>query len=84
MRKAKDIIKGCEHDGSYIPVNEVLRLIKLAQEDAIRETVQACADNAETEEIEVSESIHGGSSYIYSIVDKSSILEVADKLIKEL
>ena len=39
MKSAEDIIKGCEHDGSYIPVNEVLRLIKLAQEDAIRETI---------------------------------------------
>ena len=25
---AKEFIKGCEHDGSYIPVGEVIRLMK--------------------------------------------------------
>lgn len=46
MKKSEEIIVGCEHEGSYIPVNEVLRLIRIAQLDAIEETVKLCAENA--------------------------------------
>ena len=28
MKTAEEFIKGCEHDGSYIPVSEVLRLME--------------------------------------------------------
>ena len=53
---------------------DVILLLKRAQEDAIRETVKECADNAETVYV------CAGNS----IVDKNSILSVADKLIQQL
>ncbi len=31
----KEIIKGCEHDGSYIPVDEVIRLMKEIHKKAL-------------------------------------------------
>lgn len=35
MKNAEEFLKGCEHDGSYIPVSEVLRLME--QYASIRE-----------------------------------------------
>jgi len=84
MKKAKEYLIGCEHDGSYIPVNEVLRIIKSAQIDAIEETCRICADSAYAKFIQIPSAM---SSRIYStniMVDKPSILSVADKLKKEL
>jgi hypothetical protein len=90
MKKAENIIKECEHDGSYIPVNEVLRLIKAAKEEVIKETVKVCYDNSRllikdpkkpyTEEMGFYN--HKNGSIIG--VSQESILSVADKLIKEL
>jgi hypothetical protein len=28
MKPAKEFLKGCEHDGSFIPVREVIRLME--------------------------------------------------------
>jgi hypothetical protein len=84
MKKAKNLIIGCEHDGSYIPVNEVLKLIKLAQIEAIEETCRICANTAYAKFIQIPSAM---SSRMYStniMVDKQSILSVADKLKKEL
>lgn len=73
MKKAKEYLIGCEHDGSFIPVEEVNRLIKLAQEDAIRETVKECI------KCKIPDYLNGGER-----ISEQSILSVADKLIKEL
>lgn len=97
MKKAEDLIIGCEHDGSYIPVNEVLKLIKLAQIDTIEEMCRVCADELYTKQIpyfdgtdlektncsEIWEEDCFVPSYL-SVIDKQSILSVADKLKKEL
>jgi hypothetical protein len=76
------------YDGKLSPI---IQAIKAAQEDAIRETVQKCVENATIECFEFKEdwmeepinitiddygNIHG--------ICKQSILSVADKLIKEL
>jgi len=74
MKKANEYLIGCEHDGSFIPAGEVKRLIKLAQENAIKETVNECAENADTRYI----------PGVGDLIDKQSILSVADRLIKEL
>lgn len=70
-------------------VYSIADVIKMAQEEAIRETVKECAENAETIisddfllELGKFGKIKAPSNkdYIY----KPSILSVADKLIKEL
>jgi len=87
MKKAKDLIIGCEHDGSYIPVNEVLNLIKLAQIDAIEETCKVCAENVELKEFDKTpqdiDSICNDMGDVYAI-DLEKILAVSEKLKKEL
>lgn len=63
----------------------IIRAIKQAQEDAIRETVKECANSAKTRE-----ATEFWSGQVWDdgplpiIVDKNSILSIADKLIKEL
>ena len=37
MQQSKEYLVGCEHDGSYIPADAVLKIIKIAQFDAFRE-----------------------------------------------
>lgn len=91
MKPIKDYFKNKDLrveylDGYAVHINRelLLEIIKEIQIDTIKETVQACADNAycdlihppddEYPELEESE---------YKVV-KSSILSVADKLIKEL
>ena len=82
-------------DGYDIHINRelLLEIIKEIQIDTIKTTVQACADSAEAD-MELlgdlaRESIESGEPFLseedYEVyVIKSSILEVADKLIKEL
>lgn len=84
MKRAEDLIIGCEHDGSYIPVNEVLRLIKLAQLEAIEETVNLCAKNAATvhDEKLLDEISPGLTSN--DLIYKPSILNCAEILKKEI
>lgn len=43
---AEKFIKGCEHDGSYIPVNEVLRLMKEYARLMCDKQKEICARNA--------------------------------------
>ena len=70
---------------------DLLTVIRIAQEDAIRETVKECADAASLECFEFKEDwmdepiniTIDDYGNIYGI-DKNSILSVADKLIKEL
>ena len=57
--------------------DDFLQVAKQIQIDAIKATVQACADNADADY-----AYQDGNIEVYVI--KSSILEVADKLIKKL
>lgn len=56
--------------------NEIIRIIKEAQKDAIRHTVKVCADEAELN--------YGEDEGQSTEIDKQSILSVADKLIKDI
>ena len=100
MKKIEDYFKNKDLevkylDGYDIRINRelLLEIIKEIRIDTINETCQACADNADAD-IEflgdlARESIVSGEPFLseedYEVyVIKSSILEVADKLIKEL
>lgn len=74
MKKNNEYLIECEHDGAYIPVNEILRLIKLAQEAAIKETVKECTNLSKLK------FLAGESGYI----DKESAEILMNKLIKDL
>lgn len=91
MRKAKEYLIGCEHDGSYIPVNEVLRIIKSAQIDAIEAACKRCAEEAEADfeplgwlaEQHMSSPFMEGEDYEVPVI-RTTILEVADKMKEEI
>lgn len=73
-------------DGYDIHINRELLLetIKEIQIDTIKETCQACADNADADKTFVGNPYDPEDTSYEVYVIKSSILEVADKLIKEL
>ena len=76
-----------KYDNGYNVVinrNELLNILRQIQIDTIRETTQACADNADADYTITDnfDPVTGEDIEVYVI--KSSILEVADKLIKEL
>jgi hypothetical protein len=99
MKKAEDFIEEIGH-GLYtsycvknknneftvvMSIENAKKAIKLAQKDAIRETVIICARNART--CDDLNSYCGNTDSEYPpdiVVDKQSILKVAEKLIKEL
>ena len=100
MKPIKDYFKNKDlrveyMDGYAVHINRdlLLEIIKEIQIDTINETVQACADNADAD-IEflgdlARESMKSGEPFLseedYEVyVIESSILSVADKLIKEL
>lgn len=64
--------------------DDFLQVVKYIQIDTIKETVQACADNADADYTITDnfDPVTGEDIEVYVI--KSSILEVANKLIKEL
>ena len=66
--------------------DDFLQIVKQIQIEAIKATVQACADNAEAAVnfIGFGKECQFDASEYEVYVIKSSILEVADKLIKEL
>ena len=68
-----------------IPITDAKAAIKFAIIDAIKETVKECAEKARTKE---DRSYWSGQVWddgpLPIIVDKNSILSIADKLIKEL
>ena len=64
-----------------IPVSDAKAAIKFAIIDTIRETVKECAENAR---LKRTSSDYGGLGVPTIILDKNSILSIADKLIKEL
>ena len=100
MKKIDDYFEGIplevKYDNGYnviINREDLYNVIKQIQIDTIKATVQACADNADAD-VEflgdlAEESVRSGEPFLseedYEVyVIKSSILEVADKLIKEL
>ena len=46
MKTPEEYLIGCEHDGSYIPVNEVLRIIKQVQKETWNEALDKAAESA--------------------------------------
>lgn len=91
LTKTEDIIKGCEHDGAYIPVNEVIRLIKEAQRNAIEYALQQASENADAdvyfhgwlaeESMKSGEPFEEGEDYEVYVINES-ILGIKDKLFK--
>ena len=70
-----------KYDNGYNVVinrDELLNILRQIQMDTIRETAQACTDSAMLKFEDDKDKL------MHVIVNKSSILEVADKLIKEL
>ena len=91
MKKISDYFKGVplkvKYDNGYnIIINreDLYNVIKQIQIDAIKAAVQACSDNADADYTITDnfDPVTGEDIEVYVI--KSSILEVADKLIKEL
>ena len=100
MKPIKDYFKNKELKVEYLNAYNVvinrellLEIIKEIQIDTIKETVQACADNADAditfcgwlaeESSKSGEPFEEGEDYEVYVIE-SSILEVAEKLIKEL
>ena len=71
MRKPKEIIKKYKSFIVAATEEEAIRVIRQIQIEAIEETVKKCAENA-------------CGLHCTDYVDKQSILQVADKLKKEL
>ena len=91
MKKISDYFEGIslevKYDNGYnIIINreDLYNVIKQIQIDTIKSTVQACADNAEADITFVGNPYDPKDDSYEVYVIKSSILEVADKLIKEL
>lgn len=80
MKKAEEYFQECFQNN-----RNIIDTIKQVQEDTIREAVKECANFARTRE-----ATEFWSGQVWDdgplpiIVDKNSILSVADKLIKEL
>lgn len=98
MKPIKDYFKNndlrVEYLDSYaVHINRelLLEIIKEIQIDAIQETVQVCADSADADvefigwlsEQQLNGNFIPGEDYEVCVI-KSSILEIANKLIKEL
>ena len=98
MKKINDYFEGIllevKYDNGYnvtISREDLYNVIKQVQVETIKETVQACADNAEADvefcgwfdDQRILGDCKEEEDYEVYVI-KSSILEVADKLIKEL
>ena len=87
MKKAEEYINdfwGKIPETCLISEYDIKLVIKYAQIDAIKATVQACADNADADVTFVGNPYDPEDDSYEVYVIKSSILKVADKLIKEL
>ena len=67
MKTPEEYLIGCEHDGSYIPVNEVLRIIKQVQKETWNEALDKAAESADVIDL----GIEGNA-----VVDLNSILKL--------
>ena len=95
MKKAEDIILEIEPDSDgfqpYYRYDEVVKAIKQAQIDAIEEAVKRCAANADAGCDFGNMSMKRGNLFATFagnigkvVIDKQSILEVAEQLRKEI
>ncbi len=85
MKKAEEYVNdfwGEAPIGDIVSHYDICEVIKRVQADAIKETCQACAENADADYTFTGNRDENSDIEVYVI--KSSILEVADKLIKEL
>ena len=76
MRKAEEIAKRYKSLIVVATEEEVVRIIKQIQLEAIDETVKMCAEN-----VRINDDTFEG---FFAEIDYNSILQVADKLKKEL
>jgi len=83
IKTAKQIFDE-ELSGEPLTEDSVIEVIKFAQKDAIRKTVKECAENAYCDMIHPPDEDYPELEESEYMVVKSSILSVADKLIKEL
>ena len=67
MKTPKEYLIACEHDGSYIPVNEVLRILTQIQKEAWNEALDKAAESADVTDL----GIEGNA-----VVDLNSILKL--------
>lgn len=87
MKKAKDIVDKIQQFGTsnqnfwYVKPNDVISAIKQAQIDAIDAAVKRCAEDA-IANYEITQGFF--SEDVQAFVETDSILQVADKLKKEL
>jgi hypothetical protein len=67
----------------FISVYDIKMIMRRIQEDAIRDTVKECSENAETYEYPYMDGC-SNCGHTATLIDRQSILLLADKLIKEL
>jgi len=90
MRKAEEIAKKYKNLVVAVTKEEFIRVIKQIQLEAIDEAVKRCAESVEFTYAAYEYEIPKGSDFVGDIeygwhyIDKSSILKVADQLLKEL
>ena len=93
MKKAEDyfvIVTSLAYANCDEERDHAYKLIRMIQEDTIRDAVEECAENAGFEyatcRYDIPDEVPyvGDDEYGYNYIDKKSILSVADKLIKEL
>lgn len=90
MRKPKEIVKKYKSFIVAATEEEVMRVVKLIQVEAIEETVKRCAENATIDFIDLtSDKIFDYSECLWDddvdvIINKESILSIAEQLKKEL
>lgn len=89
MKKAEEIVKylDLEFDSEinrpfYTEI--IIKVIKEVQEEAIKETVKECAENAKAYSIYPNHVNNEDGEMEFFDVNRNSILSIADKLIKEL
>jgi len=73
----EEFIVDCEHDGSYVPINEVLRLMKEYAKHCCQLQRQICADNADVDYTIIKHD-DGGEDMIEVYVIKDSIFNAPE------
>ena len=81
MKKAKEWFEE-ELSGEPLTQESVIEVLKMVQIDTIKETCKRCSESAEVKYTFVSTGDYSGHDKY--IIDKNSILQVAEKLKEEL
>lgn len=79
MSERKINLEEILNDCVYID-DEIKPMVRNAMREACRQILELAAENAEVDEHEVAESIHGGPGYTYYEVDKQSILNTINQI----